>query len=218
MSCIISFSLFLLTGCYVSKSFAQEKIKTEKESKFKIPDWMDFYADVGYVYGENYKLNSESKQVYGYNLYIKGNNICDLSLGVSILSPFKNIPLFINLNFSNLYDGFKKSYEKTEIKNFRIIKYWNESYPFISCAIGSIKGNSNYIFDTSFSYSTNINYKDKNTIRNYAFSSAISKLYKKFAITPAIGQRPDHWRCLCPYRNRLHHGIRHSVDAQFCPW
>ena len=185
---ILSFSI--LAGAYFSdlpKSFAQEKTKTEKENKkLKFPKWLDLYADVGYVYGENYR--SETETVFG-DLDIKGNNICDLSLGASTLSRFKNFPIFFNLNFSNLFDGFKKSYEKTEIKYtpIIIIKNWNESYPFISCAIGSIKGSSNYIFNTSFSYSTNINYKDRNILRNYAVSSAISKLYKNFAITPAIG-------------------------------
>lgn len=87
----------------------------------------------------------------------------------------------------------KKSYSNTEVKYTDMInpiiriKNWNESYPFISCAVGLIKGSSNYIFNTSFSYSTNINYKDKNILSNYAFSTALSKLYKNFTITSAIG-------------------------------
>lgn len=47
-------SLSILAGAYFNdapKSFAQEKTKTEKESKFKIPDWLNLYADAGYVYG-----------------------------------------------------------------------------------------------------------------------------------------------------------------------
>lgn len=66
--------------------------------------------------GERYKLNSEMKYK---DLDIKGKNIYDISIGASILSKYRNIPIFFNVNVSNLLDGFKKIIFKYGSKIYR---------------------------------------------------------------------------------------------------
>lgn len=176
---------FILTICYSPSSFAEEKTKTEKEGKkFKIPDWLDLYADVGYIYGKNYHLESEQRiylDLWGEHLFsnidVKGENIYDLSLGASILFQYKNIPIFFDANISNLYDGFRKKYSNTttysEAGDYNSILNWNISYPFISYSIGSLKKYSGYIFNIAFSYSKSIKSKAESTLSNFVYINSL---------------------------------------------
>jgi len=182
------FVIVCLNICFFQTSFAEKKTKTEKESKFKIPDWLNLYMNMGYIYGKNHHLRSEgwlpSYEIL--NLDIKGKNVYDVSAGASILSPFKNIPVFFDVNISNLYDGFRKNYSNCEIYSHLQIYNWNTSHPFISSSIGSFKKYSDYMFNAAFSYSTNIKDRNESIFKNYALSASISRLYKNFTITPVI--------------------------------
>ncbi len=168
------FYLLVIAGlniCFFPESFAEEKIKAEKENKLlNIPDWMNLYTDLGYVYGENYHFRTNRVTVVGRNYY-------DLTIGANILYNFKNIPLFFNLNISNLYDGLKS---KSKLVFFTTY----ESNPFFAFSLGSGISNSSSMFNTAISYSRN--FKSNNILRNYSFSASLSRLYKNFTIT-AVG-------------------------------
>lgn len=164
-------SLGILAGAYFSdlpKSFAEEKIKTEKENKkFKLPELLNLYADMGYAHGENYHFRT----VDGVEL--KGRNFYDLTLGTSIFSHYKNIPILFNLNLSNLYDGLKS-------KSKLVFSSKYESNPFFTFSLGSFNSDSSYVLNEVFSYSRN--FRSENIINCYSFSASLSRLYKNFAI------------------------------------
>ena len=133
---------------------------------------MNLYADLGYVYGENYHFKVDKWDVKGLNIY-------DLSLGTSISYHLKNSTIFFNLNASNLYDGV--------IKESRLGGWSTKftSIPFITLSIGYNEYYKDYVFSTAFSYLKNI--KGKDSFKNYTLSASISKMYRNFTLTAGSG-------------------------------
>jgi hypothetical protein len=166
-----------MLSCCLSKSFAQEKTKTEKESKFKLPDWLDLYADVGYVYGKNYKFRSGSLYDINGRLDIYGQNFYDLTIGGCVLYKFEKVPMTFDIIISNLYDGLKDNKQISPLYG----KY--ESSPFYTLGTGPLINYSNYTINPAIFYSRN--FKSKNVFKNLSFLVSVSKLYKEFTINVA---------------------------------
>ena len=175
---ILSLSILTVTHLpTLPASLAAEKTKSESDS-FKIPHWLNLYMDMDYTNGKNYYLSAKMGYSRDFNnilLDIKGRSIYDISVGTSIVLHLKSIPVYFNIDISNLYDGLKKQRPAQETIIVQsvgppiIVRTWDESSVFISYSTGLFKKYSNYIFNTAFSYSTNINAGDNSISRNYVF-------------------------------------------------